>query len=253
MLASVTPPSQSMPSMPPVTGADLLPGGVGASNAQQREARQGRRGGNDNWKHNEFNAGMGVPATSAFAPIMEGRLPTYATAPGLAANRIAGGSMAGAAQIQPYVEAGLNLAQMGSLGQSLHGREGRGLGGGPQNAADQLALTENLVNSMGPGTQVDPRAIYRDAMHRAGRTPVESMNTGQGTAGDEDNQIRVTGGALMNAGAFMTPDAKDALANQINVAAMQWLDRRNQGDTISFPEYLRSVGAQRWVGKRIQP
>lgn len=191
-----------------------------------------------------------LPESSAFAGIDPGLLPGFAQNPELAAQQIArsrGGGAASASILAPQLGAAMGLDAAGVLAGD------RQLGGG-RGAGDRLALSEAFVNSMGPGSFVEPGGVYRRALKNAMHTPVESMFTGEGDPGDITNQIQVTNGALASSAPYMTKDASDALAAQLQNAGDEYILAVANGEidpgAVTYPMWLKhEKKAKRWVGR----
>jgi hypothetical protein len=210
-----------------------------------------RQGGGTDWGAEAANMGLvGMPEGSAFGNVDASGLGLFANSPELFARQLAesrGGGPGFAGTIAPYAESALRLAGEGTLG----GSQGKGLGAGPSSNAEQLAAAEAYLQATTtqPGVSGDPAGIYRDMFRRSQRTDPQAMNSGEGMAGDMNNQIQVTNGALA---ASMTPDMTDAarerLTNMLNMAAQDWVMKTATGEeNRSYPEYLRAIGARRWI------
>lgn len=240
-----TPFTGSGPGLPPVAQREEFGRLLGRNT--RRADRASERGGlaPEDWKKLAFS----MDPNSAFAGLAPGMASLYTQDPTLAALQMYGPDTAVAGQMTPQVSGALELAQMGALGG-----HGKGLGSGPSSAAGQLRLAEEMMQGLGPGDYIDPRLAYKKAFRMTQRTPGEEMYAGHsGTQGDIQNQIEVTNSALANAaGPWMTEGGIQGLANQLNRAAQDWLQKKSVGQMdLTYPQYLKSIGAQRWVSPGI--
>lgn len=250
-----TPPMASM-SAPPPGPADAsrgqFPAQVMASQQMPQDLRTadpnrrgGRSGQGANWKMIE-----GLGGGSAFSDISPQYLSAYVADPNLAAQEIAGPEKNLTAQgMAPLVGSALEMAKLGLLG----GGKGHGLGG-PSSSGQQLGRAEALVNSLGPGQYIDPGAVMRRTMHRAGRTPVGDLQTGQGNPNDIMQQVAVTQNAILGPlKGTATTDAYNGTATMLDQEANSWLQAVAHGEIdpnqVSYPAWLREHHRQRFLGR----
>jgi hypothetical protein len=146
----------------------------------------------------------------------------------------------------------------GALGLSRAGllSHNRDLNTVPLTGREQLQTAEDWLGQMeGNGVTINPRSVYQRALRRAKRTDPLTMDTGEGQAGSIENQIAVTHGALSAAleGSGATAEAVQGLSNKLNRAAQDYVMALAKGEledpSMSYPEYLRSIRAQKWLGR----
>ena len=257
---TITPPQDWTGSLDPaestLSGANPLPDrGGGHDRARER----GGRGGGTDWRNEAASLGGRLPGESAFAGIEAGMLPTLEANPALAANFIArqrGAGDAGGALIAPQLEQLMNLNRAGLLG-------GKGVGpsGGLQGSANRLGSAEALYNAMGPGSYLDPQSLHRETLRNIRRTDAATMSsgTGEGEAGDINNQIAVTNDALLvAASASMAPDALAAMEARLAGAEQEYIMGVVDGSIVpgqmSYPQWLRTEKkVRKWVGPGTTP
>jgi hypothetical protein len=205
--------------------------------------------GSQDWiKQREAELQLFDPA-SAFAGTNSAAISSLANNPELASRRLYEGAPGMAAAQAPTVQAMLNLAKLGLLTEG--GPEANMMTGQGLSNVTTLEQVEALRNAIpDKGAQVDPYAIWRTALDRALATDPETMFTGEGgVAGDPQNQIAVTNGYLVAAKPFLTEESQGALESRLNQMAMEYMDRWSRGEVdVSYPEYLRQMGAEQWLG-----
>lgn len=249
-------PPTNLPTPTPAVPGSMPAGGYGASNILSRAARQDARGQarggqGANWKMIE-----GLGGNSAFSDISPQYLGAYAANPQLAAQEIANqglppGTNANitAQGLEPLTGSALAMANLGLLG----GGKGHGLGG-PSSAGQQLGRAEALVNSLGPGQYIDPGAVMRRTMHRADKTPIGDLYSGQGDPNDIMQQVSTTQNAILAPLKGVATDAAyNGTAAMLDQEANAWLQAVAHGDIdpnqVSYPAWLREHHRQRFLGR----
>lgn len=199
---------------------------------------------------------------SAFAGLDPGALATIADNPNIAARYLARkrGNEHGAPILSEAMRNALALSGMGLLGGGGPGTSSSGkrdLSSRPSSAAEQLGRAENWLGQMeAQGTFPDPRAAYKKMFRRVRNTDPNLLSTGEGDAGDMENQINVTTGALLDAAqaAGMDDDNLGWLAARLGQASQEYVMGVAEGSIdpvlMSYPNWLRSEKkAQRWLGR----
>lgn len=213
---------------------------------EKRDRKGGRRGGGgEDWKG--ILASFGEDPNSPFFGLNTSGSELAANNPAMAAYLMAKGNPQVASMIYPQVEQAMNLADYGVIGG------GQGGIADPRSNAAKLAQVESLLGSIGPGDYIDPRRAYKRVLRRTQRTPLEQFKTSyESPGGSPQEQIDVTNTAVMSSvGASMPDFGRSGLKAQLDRAAMDWLVAVSKGETMSYPQYLRSIHAGRWVGKSI--
>jgi hypothetical protein len=244
--ATITPPSTTLsPGLG--MGGDRVPR-ADRGGGQDRAAERGPR------TNDKIAAdAMANDPTSVFADVGPDFDATIANNPAIAARMMAearGGGDATAAALTPRVAGALGLSRAGLLSHN------RDLNTVPLTGREQLQTAEDWLGQMeGNGVTINPRSVYQRALRRARRTPAGEMDTGEGEAGSIENQIAVTHGALSAAleGSGATAEAVQGLSNKLNRAAQDYVMALAKGEledpSMSYPEYLRSIRAQKWLGR----
>ncbi len=170
-----------------------------------------------------------------------------ANSPDVFGNLLYEGSPTTAQQRMPFLASASELADIGALG----GGTGSGDLFAGQNISPsmKLAMMEQAMGTFDqPGTQfIDPAKIYEDVYSRVQGTDPTLMTDDQGNTGVQA-QIAVTNQALMNAAPYMSPDAVDSMKTRLDQAALQYLTEKAKGFQGSYPEYLNSIEAFKWMG-----
>lgn len=199
--------------------------------------------------------------TSAFAGLDPGSLSTIADNPDIAARYLARkrGNENGAPILSEAMRNALALSGMGLLGgargQSSSGK--RDLSSIPGSSAEKLRRAENWLGQMeADGTFADPQAAYKKMFRRVRHTDPELLSTGEGNAGDMENQINVTTGALLDAAKAggLDDDNLGWLQARLGQAAQEYVMGVAEGSIdpvlTSYPAWLRTEKhAQRWLGR----
>ncbi len=189
-----------------------------------------------------------LPDNSAFADVAPGDLSLYTEDPMLAAMKRNPDNPTAAVRESDYLDHFNWMAEQGMLGQD----RGRGLNAGPMSAAARLGLAEQAMTDFESqmGAELDPSAMYRGAFKRTLRTPIQTMDIGQGDAGDNASQIAVTNGTLLQSVGPGVPEVyKQNLAAMLDMLARQWQIESSTGVTdLSYPQYLREKKARRLAG-----
>ena len=198
---------------------------------------------------------------SAFSGLDPGALETVADNPDIAARYLARkrGNEHGAPILSDAMRNALALSGMGLLGgtpgMSSSGK--KDLSSRPASSAEQLGRAENWLGQMDQqGTFPDPRAAYKKMFRRARNTDPNLMSTGEGEAGDMENQINVTTGALLDAAQAggLDDDNLGWLQARLGQAAQEYVMGVAEGSIdpvlTSYPSWLRNEKkAQRWLGR----
>lgn len=227
-----------------------------------RQRRRDRAGGG-NGRTPDYGLDMPNPMddASAFAGLDPGALSTVADNPDIAARYLARkrGNEHGAPILSEAMRNALALSGMGLLGggQGMSSSGKRDLSSRPLSAADQLGRAENWLSQMeAQGTFPDPRAAYKKMFRRVRNTDPSLLSTGEGEAGDMENQINVTTGALLDAAqaAGMDEDNLGWLAAKLGAASQEYVMGVAEGSIdpvlTSYPNWLRmEKKAQRWLGR----
>lgn len=199
--------------------------------------------------------------TSAFAGLDPGALATVADNPDIAARYLARkrGNENGAPILSESMRNALSLSGMGLLGgaRGMSSSGKRDLSSIPGSSAEKLRRAENWLGQMEQnGTFADPQAIYKKMFRRVRNTDPNLMSTGEGEAGDMENQINVTTGALLDAAqaSGMDEDNLGWLAARLGQASQEYVMGVAEGSIdpvlMSYPNWLRSEKkAQRWLGR----
>lgn len=228
-----------------------------------RQRKRDREGGSGRTPGDRLQQGNPLGPDSAFSGITDpGALSTIADNPDIAARYVARkrGNEHGAPIISESMRNALALSGMGLLGGGSAGMSSSGkrdLSSIPRSSAEQLGRAENWLGQMEQnGTFADPQAIYKKMFRRVRNTDPNLMSTGEGEAGDMENQINVTTGALLDAASAsgMDEDNLGWLQARLGQAAQEYVMGVAEGSIdpmrVSYPNWLRSEKkAHRWLGR----
>ncbi len=206
--------------------------------------------GSQDWiKQRELDLQLFDPE-SAFSGVGSGEaIAMLANNPELVARRLYDGAPGVAAAQAPTIQAMMQLAQLGLLTEG--GPNATLNTGNKISNTTQLEQVEALKNQIPEfGAQVDPRAIWEEALRRSLNTEPNAMSTGEfGVAGDPQNQIAITNGALIAAKPFLTEESQESLTNLLARMGQEYLDGWSRGEiTVSYAKYLDEMGAAQWLG-----
>ena len=152
--------------------------------------------------------------------------------PRLVAMLLAGGSDNSSSVYTPMM-----LVNMGALGGDTGSDD---LYAGPTSVDARLALIQQHIGNL------DPYALYAEAYRRVQNTDTNVMTIGQDDPGYPYNQIAITNSALLTANAYMADGLR--LRTLLNSAADDYVFALAKGEmTMTYPEYLASIKAQRWI------
>jgi len=155
--------------------------------------------------------------------------------------------------LAPSMAGAMQLASMGMLtkGRDIHTP-------GPGGSAETLQQAEDWLNqAQGNGVQIDPRSIYKRAFKRIRHTDINSIGTPEdveaGLGGDLQTVINTTNGYMAAAAPFMTDQQKESLGVRLAQASRQYMLDVAKGtidpNAMTYPQYLKSIKAQRWLGR----
>lgn len=207
----------------------------------------------DDWRWNAPDLEM-LPADSAFSDVGIADMGLYAGDPEMFAQAMAeerGAAVGGGYQrsIEPLTRDALFYASQGLLG----GARNNQLNGGPSSNTGRLGMAEQMMDLLQGtrGGQVNPTAMYQKTFDRALATPEAEFDMGQGgEPGDYASQINVTNSMLVQSmGSGTTPETAEAVKNALERLARQWLSDVSRGETtLTYPQYLQSMGARDYLG-----
>jgi hypothetical protein len=153
-----------------------------------------------------------------------------------------------AAFMEPRVNASLNMATMGLLGDDINNT----LGGGSTTPTGRLAASEDFMKQFdAEGVQfVDPADIWNQAFERANNTRFESMVSPQtGQLMTPEEIITATHDALLTSMGFANPETESWANSLLNNAAQEYMLALANGDTdLSYPAYLEQMGLSNLLG-----
>lgn len=189
-------------------------------------------------------------ATSDIAPGMLGGLRDD---PRVLANLLAKSRGAGsgtAAQMLPYLQAAGDLSAQGVWGGPTNDDT---IAGGPTSDAAALLQIEDVNNLMNqPGTQfINPGELYGRSFDRLENTNFDKYSDKDGQPISRDEIIDTTNNALFASAPFMTSETAAQLSGRLNQAAIDYKTKIATGEigTISYPAYLKAMGADTWVNR----
>lgn len=250
--AATEPDMEPDPGMDPMGQSDDLMG----PRTRRRDRAGGGTGRTPDYGLDQPNP---LPGESAFAGLDPGSLGTIADNPDIAARYLARqrGNENGAPILSEAMRNALTLSGMGLLGGNRGAGGQRDLSSIPSSAGERLGRAENWLNQMkADGTFPDPQGIYKKAFRRVRHTDPSLMSTGEGEAGDVENQINVTTGALLDAAQASGMDDQNLgwLQARLGQASQEYVMGVAEGSIdpvlTSYPAWLRSEKkAQRWLGR----
>jgi hypothetical protein len=161
-----------------------------------------------------------------------------------------GGGQGTAAQLMPYLQGADSLAAQGVFGGPTANNT---IFGGPTSDVAAMAQIEDVADLMAqPGTQfIDTNELYGRSFDRLGNTDFSQYSGDNGQPLSNDDIIEVTNAALMASAPFMTQETAGYLSARLNQAGVEYKTLLATGEVgnISYPAYLKSIGADQWLGQ----
>lgn len=159
-----------------------------------------------------------------------------------------GGGAASEAWLMPFLQSADVMAGMGLLG----GGQRDDLFGGPVTNTGALTRMEDYMDQISqPGMQfIDPTWAYEEAFRRASNTDFSQLSGQNGQPVGPEDIISMTNSALMASAPWMTQEAQASLSGMLQRAGVQYISAIASGEidaSVSYPAYLSSIGADRWL------
>ena len=145
---------------------------------------------------------------------------------------------------EPIVYSAMMWANMGMFGG------GDDLYSGPSSSDARLASVERFIVDLNepPAKYVEPSGVYANMYQRVQNTDVNDMTIGEDDPGYPFNQIAIVNSALITAGPHMTEDGQRSFLGYLMGAENKYMLAVAKGETtMSYPEYLESIGAEDWL------
>lgn len=163
----------------------------------------------------------------------------------------AGGGDGTAAFLMPLIQSADAMSQSGILGGATRDST---IFGGPTSDIGQLGQIEDVMDVMNqPGLQtIDTKETYRRSMERLGNTDFSQYAGDNGQPYTVDDIIGISNSALMASAPFMSRTTQAAISARLQQAGVQYKLSLATGDidpSMSYPEYLRQIGADTWMGQ----
>lgn len=163
----------------------------------------------------------------------------------------AGGGDGTAAFLMPYIQSADAMSQSGILGGPTRDNS---IFGGPSSDIGQLAQIEDTMDIMNrPGLQFfDNQELYRRSMERLGNTDFSQYSGDNGQPYAVDDIIGISNAALMASAPFMSRTTQAAVSARLQQAGVSYKLSLATGEIPpdeSYPEYLKRIGADTWMGQ----